>query len=62
MRVDVAAVSHPIKIALPWTFPLGAALTLALGLVLGRTPNEPAISPPIGGRVDSHRTLADAAG
>jgi hypothetical protein len=42
LRIDVGGVEQPIKLAFPWTFPLGAALTLALGLALGRTPNEPA--------------------
>jgi hypothetical protein len=42
VRIDVGGVSQPIKLAFPWTFPLGAALTLALGLALGRRPNEPA--------------------
>ena len=42
VRIDVGGVAQPIKLAFPWTFPLGAALTLGLGLVLGRTPNEPA--------------------
>jgi SSS family transporter len=36
--VDVAGVSQPIKLAFPWTFPLGTALTLSLGLLLARTP------------------------
>jgi len=35
-RFDVGGVAQPIKLAFPWTFPLGAALTLALGLALGR--------------------------
>jgi len=42
VRIDVAGVPQPIKLAFPWTFPLGAALTLGLGLALGRRPNEPA--------------------
>src|SRR5688500_9988596 len=42
VRIDVAGVAQPIKLAFPWTFPLGAAFTLGLGLALGRTPNEPA--------------------
>jgi cytochrome c biogenesis protein CcdA len=46
VRVDVGGVAQPIKLAFPWTFPLGAALTLGLGLALGRTPNEPAIPEP----------------
>ena len=41
VRIDVGGVEQPIKLAFPWTFPLGAALTLGLGLVLGRRPNEP---------------------
>jgi hypothetical protein len=41
VRIDVDGVSQPIKLAFPWTFPLGAALTLGLGLVLGRVPTEP---------------------
>jgi Na+/proline symporter len=36
VRVDVGGVPQPIKLAFPWTFPLGAALTLGLGRVLGR--------------------------
>jgi hypothetical protein len=40
-RIDVGGVATPIKLAFPWTFPLGAALTLGLGLALGRVPNEP---------------------
>ena len=44
VRIDVGGVSQPIKLAFPWTFPLGAALTLGLGLALGRRPNEPATS------------------
>jgi hypothetical protein len=46
IKVDVDGVAQPIKLAFPWTFPLGAALTLALGLALGRVPNEPAIPEP----------------
>jgi len=41
VRIDVGGVAQPIKLAFPWTFPLGAALTLGLGLALGRIPNEP---------------------
>jgi SSS family transporter len=37
VRIDVNGVAQPIKLAFPWTFPLGAALTLGLGLTLGRT-------------------------
>jgi len=40
VRIDVAGVEQPIKLAFPWTFPLGAALTLGLGVTLGRRPNE----------------------
>ena len=37
-RVDVGGVMQPIKLAFPWTFPLGTALTLGMGLALaGRT-------------------------
>jgi hypothetical protein len=36
VRIDVDGVMQPIKLAFPWTFPLGAALTLGLGLALGR--------------------------
>jgi len=43
VRIDVGGVATPIKLAFPWTFPLGAALTLGLGLALGRVPNEPAV-------------------
>ena len=43
VRIDVGGVPQPIKLAFPWTFPLGAALTLGLGLTLGRRPNEPAV-------------------
>jgi Mn2+/Fe2+ NRAMP family transporter len=46
VRIDVGGVPQPIKLAFPWTFPLGAALTLGLGLALGRTPNEPAVTEP----------------
>ena len=41
VRIDTGGVPQPIKLAFPWTFPLGAALTLALGVALGRRPNEP---------------------
>jgi Na+/proline symporter len=44
VRVDVDGVAQPIKLAFPWTFPLGAGLTLALGLALGRRPSEPVVS------------------
>jgi SSS family transporter len=37
VRIDVNGVVQPIKLAFPWTFPLGAALTLGLGLTLGRS-------------------------
>jgi hypothetical protein len=40
VRIDVGGVAQP-KLAFPWTFPLGAALTLGLGVALGRTPSEP---------------------
>ena len=36
--VTVDGVEQPIKLAFPWTFPLGTALTLGLGLLLARTP------------------------
>jgi Na+/proline symporter len=36
--VTVDGVQQPIKLAFPWTFPLGTALTLSLGLLLARTP------------------------
>jgi SSS family transporter len=35
-RVEVGGVVGPIKLAFPWTFPLGAALTLGLGVALAR--------------------------
>ena len=46
-KVDVGGTLQPIKLAFPWTFPLGAALTLGLGLALaGRPPApEPATDP-----------------
>jgi SSS family transporter len=47
LRVDVAGVAQPIKLAFPWTFPLGAALTLGLGLALGRVPDEPVVPAPV---------------
>jgi hypothetical protein len=47
VRIDVGGVPQPIKLAFPWTFPLGAALTLGLGLALGRRPNEPMPAEPI---------------
>jgi hypothetical protein len=47
VRIDVGGVAQPIKLAFPWTFPLGAALTLGLGLVLGRRPNEPMPAVPV---------------
>lgn len=40
VRIDVGGVAQPIKLAFPWTFPLGAALTLGLGLALGRVPAD----------------------
>lgn len=33
-KVSVGGTMQPIKLAFPWTFPLGTALTLALGLAL----------------------------
>jgi SSS family transporter len=30
--------AHPVRLAFPWTFPLGAALTLGLGVALARRP------------------------
>jgi SSS family solute:Na+ symporter len=50
VRIDVGGVPQPIKLAFPWTFPLGAALTLGLGLALGRRPNEPMPAEPIAER------------
>ena len=44
VQVRVGGVAQPIKLAFPWTFPLGAALTLGLGLALGRIPNEPVLA------------------
>jgi Na+/proline symporter len=41
VRIEVGGEMRPIKLAFPWTFPLGAALTLTLGLALGRVPREP---------------------
>ena len=35
-RVEVGGGVGPIKVAFPWTFPLGAALTLGLGVALAR--------------------------
>lgn len=62
VRIDVNGVAQPIKLAFPWTFPLGASLTLLLGLVLGRTPAEPALAEigEIGVRVGGNRNLAVA--
>lgn len=40
-RIDVGGTAQPIKIAFPWTFPLGAALTLGLGLALAGKPRTP---------------------
>jgi SSS family transporter len=37
-RIDVGGTLQPIKLAFPWTFPLGAALTLGLGLALAGKP------------------------
>ncbi|MEJ7812999.1 MAG: sodium/solute symporter [Gemmatimonadaceae bacterium] len=45
VRVTVDGEPRPIKLAFPWTFPLGAALTLALGIVLGRRPEQAAPAP-----------------
>ena len=45
--VTVDGVRQPIKLAFPWTFPLGTALTLGMGLVLARrtdAPGEPAFA------------------
>jgi hypothetical protein len=33
-QVNVGGVAQPIKLAFPWTFPLGTALTLGMGLAL----------------------------
>ena len=38
--VYVDGVQQPIKLAFPWTFPLGTALTLSLGILLARTPSQ----------------------
>jgi SSS family solute:Na+ symporter len=37
--VTIDGTQQPIKLAFPWTFPLGTALTLSLGLLLARTPS-----------------------
>jgi Na+/proline symporter len=45
VRIPVDGAMEPIKLAFPWAFPLGAALTLGLGILLGREPvdaGEPA--------------------
>jgi len=45
VRIPVDGAMEPIKLAFPWAFPLGAALTLGLGIILGREPvdaGEPA--------------------
>jgi hypothetical protein len=45
--VTVDGAQQPIKVAFPWTFPLGTALTLGMGLVLARrteAPGEPAFA------------------
>ena len=63
VRVDAGGVALPIKLAFPWTFPLGAALTLGLGLALGRTPNEPALPEADAARQATHgsaRALREA--
>jgi hypothetical protein len=57
VRIDVGGVQQPIKLAFPWTFPLGASLTLLLGLALGRAPNAEG---EIGVRVEYHPNLANA--
>jgi Na+/proline symporter len=36
--MSIDGVEQPIKLAFPWTFPLGTALTLGLGLLLARKP------------------------
>ena len=36
--MSIDGVEQPIKLAFPWTFPLGTALTLSLGFLLARTP------------------------
>jgi hypothetical protein len=41
VRIEVDGIMQPIKLAFPWTFPLGAALTLGLGLALGRLGSDP---------------------
>lgn len=51
-RVDVGGVAQPIKLAFPWTFPLGTALTLGMGLALARRPapsEAPATEPGLRG-------------
>jgi hypothetical protein len=40
-KLPVDGIAQPIKLAFPWTFPLGAALTLFLGVVLGRAQPAP---------------------
>lgn len=40
LTIDVDGVQQPIKIAFPWAFPLGTALTLGLGLLLARRPRR----------------------
>ena len=52
-HVSVDGVQQPIKVAFPWTFPLGTALTLGMGVVLARrtgAPGEPALSRMSAGR------------
>jgi hypothetical protein len=41
LTIDVGGVQQPIKIAFPWAFPLGTALTFGLGLVLAGRPPSP---------------------
>jgi SSS family transporter len=36
--MSIDGIEQPIKLAFPWTFPLGTALTLSLGLLLARKP------------------------
>ena len=38
--MSIGGVEQPIKLAFPWTFPLGTALTLGLGLLLAGKPKE----------------------
>ncbi|MGQ0647012.1 MAG: sodium:solute symporter family transporter [Gemmatimonadaceae bacterium] len=50
-RIPVDGELRPIKLAFPWTFPLGAALTLGLGLALGRVPAVSAAHPAVAPRL-----------